>query len=326
MSDSVDDVAGAQTITATMQDGLLFMSSSRDALLTLSGTPPAFLYHYTMTEPAVSIIKTGELWATNAVFMNDESEIRYAADIVRRVLDEVAKDPEFISANEESVALALEPVRRVLANLHSYVEIYVSCFSSEQDQLSQWRAYGLSGGLSIGFDTSGLKEIRADHPGVLALVQISYVEAEHLKRIYGLVKSWILMYLEALERDVRTKPHVEAMLFAQSFAWNAISVKNGAFAEEKEWRLVWVRPRLPETLPDEVFEIDFRAANKMAVPYVRFSSRDVEGNAVRLPIVSIRVGPHRYPDLAASGMWHLVARHGLSKLIHVDYSLTPLRN
>jgi hypothetical protein len=308
-----------------MQDGLVFMSSSRDALLALSGTPPALLYHYTVSEPAVSIIETGELWATNAVFMNDESEIRYAADIVRRVLEEVVNDPGFISANEEGVARALEPVRRVLANLHSYVEVYVSCFSSEQDQLSQWRAYGPSGGLSIGFDAGELKGIRADYPGALALVQINYVEAEHIERIYGLVKSWILMYLEALGRDVRTKPHVEAMLFAQSFAWNAIAIKNGAFAEEKEWRLVWVRPRLPETLPDELFEIDFRAANGMAVPYVRFAPRDVEGSAVRLPIVSIRVGPHRYPDLAASGMWHLVARLGQSKLIHVDYSLTPLR-
>ena len=325
MSDSVDDAAGAHTVTATMQDGLLFMSSSRAALLALNGTPPAFLYHYTVTEPAVSIIETGELWATNAVFMNDESEIRYAADIVRRLLDEVENDPEFITANKESIVRALEPVRRVLANLHSYVEVYVSCFSSEQDQLSQWRSYGLSGGLSIGFETSELEEIRADQPGVLRLVQINYVEADHLKRIYGLVKSWILMYLEALERDVRTKPHVEAMLFAQSFAWNAISVKNGAFAEEKEWRLVWVRPRLPETLPDEVFEIDFRVADKMAVPYVRFAPRDAEGGGARLPIVSIRIGPHRYPDLAASGMWHLVARHGQSQLIHVDYSLTPLR-
>ena len=325
MSDTEVDVAGADTVTATMQDGLLFMSSSRDGLLALSSAPPPILYHYTSTEPAVNIIESNELWATNAVFMNDESEIRYAADILRRALDEAINDPEFVSVNRESVSRAVEPVQRVLANLHSYVEAYVSCFSSEQDQLSQWRSYGQSGGLSIGFDTDELKGVMADHHGSLALVQITYNDAEHSKRIYGLVKAWILMYLESLERDARTKPHVEAMLFAQSFAWHAISVKNAAFSEEREWRLVWVRPRLPQTLPDEAFEINFRIANRMAVPYVRFAPLDSDGNAVRLPIVAARVGPHKYPDLAASGLWHLVASQGLSNAIHVDFSRTPLR-
>jgi hypothetical protein len=325
MSETRTEDAGADTVTGTMLDGLLFMGTSRDELLARSGTPPPVLYHYTVIEPALSIIQTNELWATNAVFMNDESEIRYAADILRRVSEDVVNDPEFISVDQGNLSRAMLPVHRVLANLHSYIEVYVSCFSSEQDQLSQWRAYGQSGGLSIGFDASQLKRIMADHPGILALVQISYNETEHSQRIYSLVKAWILMYLESLERDVRTKPHVDAMFFAQSFAWHAISMKNSAFGEEKEWRLVWVRPRLPHTLPDEPFEINFRVANDMAVPHIRFLPRDAEGTVVRLPIVSVRVGPHKYPDLAASGVWHLVTSEGLADSIYIDYSRTPLR-
>lgn len=325
MSEIRAEDAGPETVTGTMQDGLLFMESSRDALLARSDSPPPVLYHYTVTKPALSIIETNELWATNAVFMNDESEIRYAADILRRVSEDVVNDPEFISVDQENLSQALTPIHRVLANLHSFIEAYVSCFSSEQDQLSQWRAYGQSGGLSIGFDTSQLKTIIADQPGILALVQISYSETEHSQRIYSLVKEWMLMYLESLKGDVRTMPHVEAMLFAQSFAWHAISMKNSAFGEEREWRLVWVRPRLPQTLPDEPFTINFRVANDMAVPHIRFLPRDAKGNVVRLPIVSVLVGPHKYPDLAASGMWHLVTSKGMAGSIHIDYSRTPLR-
>ncbi len=321
MSESGD----VNAVTTTMIDGLAFMRSSRDNLLALNDVPPRFLYHYSVTEPVVSILEKNELWATNAVFMNDESEIRYAANTLRQILKDVANDPEFISVDVENLSRALTPLERVLANLHSYVEVFVACFSSEQDQLSQWRAYGQSGGLSIGFDSSGLRKLIDDQPGNLALVQVSYDDTENSRRIYALVKSWLAMYLESLHKDARTKPHVEAMLFAQSFALHAISIKDNAFAEEKEWRLVWVRPRFPHTLPEEPFEINFRVANGMAVPYIRLQSHDSEGNAVRLPIVSVRVGPHKYPDLAASGIWHLIEREGLSQFIVIDFSRTPLR-
>ncbi len=309
-----------------MLDGLAFMSKSRDELLDLDAEPPDRLFHYTSTDSVVSILESNELWATNAVFMNDESEIRYAAEILRRTLPEARNDPEFISIETDRLEKAVFPIERVLSHLHSYIEVFVSCFSSEQDQLSQWRAYGKSGGLSIGFDAVKFNELISGQPGKLALVQVSYSATEHTRRIYGLVKSWLSMYLEAFENDARTKPHVESTLFAQSFAWHAISMKDEAFAEEKEWRLVWVRPRLPQTLPDEPFTVNFRVANHMAVPYIRFQPRNAEGKLVRLPIKSVRVGPHKYPDLAASGMWHLVERHGLSNEIIVDFSRTPLRS
>jgi hypothetical protein len=118
-----------------------------------------------------------------------------------------------------------------------------------------------------------------------------------------------------------------AVLLAQVFGLLAISFKNRAFAEEKEWRLFHSRLRLPQTLPDEHFSVCFRDRKGLVVPYVRFTPRSLSDVSVRdiLPIKSICVGPHPHPTLAASGVWHLINETRLGDDVNVTNSGAPLR-
>ena len=84
--------------------------------------------------------------------------------------------------------------------------------------------------------------------------------------------------------------------------------------------------KIAQTLPDEPFTVNFRVANQYRGTGIFDSNLAMqEGKLVRLPIKSVRVGPHKYPDLAASGMWHLVELEtgGYSNEIIVDFSRTP---
>jgi hypothetical protein len=211
----------------------------------------------------------------------------------------------------------------VLRRLHDYVEAYAFCFCSEPDLLSQWRGYGDgSGRYSIGFATSDIGDVGGAQTH---LIRVIYNEDEQLHLMRELVKRWRLMYVESLDEDSRTKNHVEAMLFAQMLAWLAVSFKHKGFEEEREWRIAFIRTRLPELLPEETFEFHFRAMAGMSTPYVKFAPVNADGTKGLLPIQSVRVGPNRYPELAMSGIWHLLSKHRPDANINIEKSMTPLR-
>jgi hypothetical protein len=160
--------------TATMIDGLYFMGAWRDEFLTEKGNPPEVLFHYTSTSSLIQILESNELWATNAVFMNDEKEISHAAAILKQASDDAISDPEFALSDPDQLLKAAAAVGTVLSRVHDYVEAYVTCFCTKRDLLSQWRGYGDGGGASIGISSAELCRIVEDAPFRMEVVQVTY--------------------------------------------------------------------------------------------------------------------------------------------------------
>jgi hypothetical protein len=307
-------------VPAIFQRLLVFFSDWKDELAAARPQPPHDLWHYTTAPPLISMIESRALWATNAVFMNDQTEISHAAWLLQRLVGE----PDGGAANDKRRATddpADSVIREVLARLHNYIEIYVVCFCAVPDLLSQWRAYGSAGGYAIGFDSSSLPALG---PGPLTLARVTYDPGEQQRQLQKLVISWRSLFAEV---DVPPQPweHVAAVLFAQTFALLAITFKSEAFAEEQEWRLFFVRTRLPQPLPDEPFAMHFTQRNGLIVPYVRLTPHPHSIGPLSLPITSVTVGPSRYPKLAASGLWHLLGQHDLATRVSIQSSTAPLR-
>ena len=109
-------------------------------------------------------------------------------------------------------------------------------------------------------------------------------------------------------------------LFLPLFA----GMKNEAFREEKEWRLIWTQRRAGDAqLPEFCRPIRFRVSGGNLVPYVELSWPQ-EGGAPRMPIFQIRYGPTRLPDLARDAVQDLVEAAGFHNL-KVEGSKVPLR-
>ena len=146
----------------------------------LPETPPPVLYHYTDAHGFMNIVESKELWATNVLYLNDASEIRYAHDLAREFVATLAPDSVIYRA-----------LRKGLGYLSSLMEegnvdIFISCFCGKPDLLSQWRAYGRNGtGFALGFSRQELMDLASSgapgHNQSLSLLPMVYSKDKQLE-------------------------------------------------------------------------------------------------------------------------------------------------
>ena len=166
------------------------------------------------------------------------------------------------------------------------------CFSEERDLLSQWRGYAADGaGFSITFYREALEAVAINHPeSKLELTKIAY-GYQDFDEINGIVRGLhdafgedAQLYNEyngtgsiSLDFGPKGEKHEKYKNAAKSL----FTVKNGAFSEEKEWRLFTygslfsisgvklrgtgkaVSPYIPITIPEEaVSEVTLGPTNQ----------------------------------------------------------------
>src|SRR5258708_16380011 len=116
---------------------------------------PKALYHYTRGENLINIFENKQLWATHISCLNDMKEWLYGVEEVHRhVKDRLSE------GHSQEVEPVLKRLDEYLSN--PIVELspaFVACFSEQEDDLSQWRAYsGGEGGYAIRFDPLALAQ------------------------------------------------------------------------------------------------------------------------------------------------------------------------
>jgi len=270
-------------------------------LLELLSTPiPEKLWHYTSVDAFLKIVKNKSVFATDVRFMNDREEFVHA----RQLVDEVVKKrPEL---DEEGFPAREFLAKAVALSFGIKAEVFVACFTAAEDQLGQWRAYSHgSAGVSLAFD---LRNIRPpiESGSAVCFAPCVYTSARKYELLWDAihhVRDEIASYRrdtfeEACKADptkrtatdkekvvtefLKANPERQAPFerFAMSVARNrfdclrvAALLKNSAFEEEKEWRLV-----LP-TFLDQQQKMQnppqFRAGRTTPIPYIdhRFGNR-----------------------------------------------------
>jgi hypothetical protein len=203
---------------------------------TLALRPPELLgglYHYTGADGALGIISTGQVWATDAAYLNDPSETIYGRDLITEVWSTIEQGMrndirDFIGGF----------VRVLCRDMSEAYSTYVSCFSEKPDLLSQWRAYGLQGtGFSLGFDPKGL----AKNARGFLLAKVEYDRNTQQQGVSAFFQEVVEMFdgvnvseIEGSELTVYEWMESELLRFV-------VSCKNPAYDEEQEWRLVRLR-------------------------------------------------------------------------------------
>lgn len=97
------------------------------------------IYHYTSRDVFVKIMEEG-LWATHTDFLNDDTEITHGNALAKNIFK----------------SLHLDDHLRVLQENLNALDVYVTCFSREDDSLYQWKAYTPRGGFAIAFSRKEL--------------------------------------------------------------------------------------------------------------------------------------------------------------------------
>lgn len=306
----------------------------------LNPTPPSHqLFHYTTAKGLKGIVENNELWATSVYFLNDTSEITYGYGL----LAEVLRDWIAVNSRPEgslSLQLALELQRSFGADLLSRTvisPIYVSCFCEEDNLLSQWRAYGQSGGYSVGFKLPehGARGGVKPEPCIYTarLVKVEYERQKQLSRCRAIVDELLPIFddpalpeaLQAVDTDSVFGYSTMRRAVAEILSEEIMGFKNKAFDVEKEWRLVTRQRDFLKQSNDDggktPVPVYFRPSRGMTVPYVKLVPSEAEG---KLPINFVRSGPTLEKVAAWLGIRMLLDKHEF-RGVRVEGSDIPVK-
>jgi hypothetical protein len=335
---------------------------ARASELLAQRAPPRRLYHYTTLRGLLGITASHSLWASDVRYMNDASELSYAAELVSEVVTET------LSEVDNEVLRPALPGRPGFANAFEYgARPFVACFCEEEDLLSQWRGYRASEtGYSLGLDLSTLANF-GDLPPNTYLRKVVYDSDEQRKEVRDVVGIWLRTAASLLEpeRGLRTEdvfPYPAIWALQEALAEHHLCFKHPAFAEEREWRLIKLvdvreelrlldHRRIEEMLratdermrelgvemPNvrtawgeanaEGIEIKFRRSPVGLVPYMELPLRDRAGVfAGRLPLWQVVQGPTMNPELSIESVGMYLESCGYGFHTELKPSQIPLRD
>jgi hypothetical protein len=232
---------------------------------------------------------------------------------------EVLREAKGKAKSRAQVELIEEIERAAQSEWAGYPDFYATSFTENGDLLSQWRAYGSSGGgYAIGFDAARLggTSSRRTQPNRI-LNRVIYDEKSQL-RVLRATADRMLELFANVDPASAVITSARARLFAAlgEIVGFVFSFKDPAWGEEQEWRAVRSVP------VDEQDEVHFRPHGGIPVPYVALAiGNDTQG---RLPIREIVLGPRPDSGTAARSVELLLANHDYSD-VEITTSSVPLR-
>ena len=250
---------------------------------------PRLLYHYTTQRGLLGILGDKKLWATGIRHLNDSTEFEYALKLADEQLG-----PEKLSSVWGG---------RVNRWLEAVGEPFVASFSEQRDLLSQWRAYCHDeAGFSIGFEIEALGRISEREE--MSLLRCIYDSSEHRNMIRNLL----------LTDPLRSSPLTDIESLSD-VAWLAPMMKDEAFKQEEEWRLVSSSGKIIRPL--------YRAGQSFLIPYCEIDLRikDIENSIIG----EIVVGPTPHMQLSLDTVRQFL-RDNSYKNVTVTPSRVPYRS
>ncbi|WP_457588779.1 DUF2971 domain-containing protein [Ensifer canadensis] len=248
-------------------------------------------YHYCSTETFRNIVSNRTIWLSSLTPSNDSLEGKWLG----HVLEALCRQANLAEwETKELVAMS--------QLLESLVDCLGFCMSTVGDTLSQWRGYADDGrGMSIGFSAEFIEHFKVKSAsGKIVLQKVVYSHEEQVERLSQPFAQALEMIRDgALRRPLRgsmlvpksdeeyEKEHQEyaarnSKLFGvlTSILNDYFALKNPAFVEEREWRLVSteLRPQLSDC--------EFRVRDGQLIPYIALKFPDIVN-----PITEVYLGP-----------------------------------
>lgn len=278
---------------------------------------PETLYHYTDQAGMLGILQTKVIWATKIQFLNDQQELHLAAELAKPVLSR--KESRAKSNQEKEFFAHLAHIVDELTRFGSYI----CSFSEEPDVLSQWRAYSPYGtGYALGFDAEALRSpMEAQY---FRLIDCLYDEAEQIRLLESMGRTAVRTFRKF--HDPQRLPAegqdfddlLATRLFMIEFMLAGPMLKNEAFRDEVEWRII----------SDPYAELDpgrlkVRSGKSFPVPHYEF---ELTAPGEPLLLNEIVIGPCPEPDMAESAVKELFRPAGDVLCNNVRSSTIPYRN
>lgn len=266
------------------------------------------LYHYCDASTFLEIMKNRSVWLSSLKLSNDSEEGRVVRNTLLNMVSSDGVSQKIKDRLDHSIQFFLEKFDGL-----------GFCLSEEGDLLSQWRGYAEDGkGISIGFNVEYLNAL-SDHPTgakpekPFDLKKVVYDPQQHIEKITPIYK-----YIKkALDEGALSDPPRPSLLTPMNedlvkrqqahkdkhseigfpllvLSTDMYDLKNPAFIEEKEWRMLSTLFNYGDTP-----ECSFRSSGNKIIPYKEIKLADLG-----MPIIDeIILGPkHMTPPNVVSLM------------------------
>lgn len=306
-------------------------------------------FHYTSVKAAIEMLTSNEtksnesksndgkfeLWASQQQFLNDHQEMYNGLELISDYFYDNKKD----ITNRLSIAAGVKKndlIDKFIKRIEIYKEtyqkgnitldqdIYIVCFCSNGDLLSQWKYYGKDSGVALEYDLKSMyysgidaidKGFRSQRNYLVGPYRVIYCDDKKTQIIERIVNNAIEDYTKNLEDKDRAILDRWEQLFAV-----APLFKHEKFQEEEECRLLF-RPVFKKDCNTRDI-IHYRERNGIPLPYMKITLHPQNNSSC---IKSIMIGPGSNQALVYKAFKHLLERKGLDKSILLDYSRTPFR-
>lgn len=284
----------------------------------ITSDSPNTLYHYTDIGGVIGIVEDNAMRATDSRFMNDRTDCIYGIMLAKKILTQkMLKDDNTNKADYYRACLA--QLETETADVLSR-KAFLICLSEKGNLLSQWRGYAKdTQGFSIGLKRDALDRTRRnDDAWSVILKKIDYDVESQEETILSILEK-LYDKGQELNEDIEDVAHVAATALSYSSAF----IKDPAYTEEAEWRIVLFSDRSKTTETD--YKLKFRMRRHTLIPYINFDflpgetpqkKQEIsETEKCTLPINEIFCGPNADIETVDISLPMFLNEHGLNDVL-----------
>lgn len=277
---------------------------------------PELLYHYTNLNGLEGIISNEELWFSDMYFLNDKTEFELGLQIVYEELEKKKAGFQILYQTK----LFIEALEEAINFIKDRDAPYILSLTTNNDLLSQWRAYTENGiGVNIGLSKSFFEEQKINVFKCIydPKIQREFIESIIMDSIFMFVGKFSSMGLDKKEEhEITPNDFMEPISLAGGYFIDrtilACSlIKDKSFIEEQEWRAIYI---------NRTEKVHFLPKNNFLKPFVKIKIKDMS-----IALKTITAGPNPQRELCHLSIQKLLKSKSLFNT-HIDFSLIPYRN
>ncbi len=297
---------------------LAFVQGMLDQIGFLQVEQSQLLWHYTSGDALINIVDSGNLYATQVACLNDSTEVLYGNTLLREAMLTLQAEEDL---SGEETNLVERFTKEDTSQPTPPSDWFVTCFSEQKDDLSQWRAYG---GGENGYAIAFLAGAFFGRGSKVA--RVNYDREVHLQGAKDIAKATIDFFREGLEaRSIQEDKQKWQDEFIREWdRWIgqlAPMVKDPAFRGEHEYRIIH------EFQNYELGKLRFRQKQSLMslhLPLI-FPPLLSATQSSLLPITEVMVGPSRHKEQSRLSVELLLRQKGYSNAV-VSLSEIPFQN
>ena len=287
------------------------------------------LAHYTSIRTLEKIARSGEIWFSNPLYMNDVDELRYGMNLGLHAVRSHTGLREACPPDHYNALMDAFDALYTTFDNDSAFDVYVFSCSEHDDEigddglLSMWRGYGGDGnGVAIVFDMDDL--LAANSP--LLVRQVQYLS-------YDASEAWMDKKLQqfalTLQRAGGPVPDMKAAAAAlfERIKLFALFTKHRGFHEEREWRILYLREHDVDGLFTQ--QLHYAIGSRGIEPRLRFTTDALAAEkrpTLEKMVQRIILGPVLSTPLALRSVVRMLELYQPDWADRVTRSSTPYRS